>query len=310
MFNPATLERMDIQAKETVEKFLQEVVAWGGRYYLEEGVQHHGKSRTVIGCRVVFVGENAPPPMPYVYADYSYITDWFGRQILVPGGVEGIEGKELAPTFSEGVMKWYLENRRLSEHDIRVLIGRRLRQRFLAGSEQEPFDLDVEAKRIGVSSDDLYYQSRTLMQLDYAKTINVQKALQSDVNQVPTYTRNEILNWLHLTKQGHKWATAGYPPESMGLATHVTVNVDVHMAVTNVIEQAQKSDVDEETKERFELMMRRLEVELRKPEGEGSMESVKDVLEVANNAKGLMGPAVKFVADNWDKIQQFSGLMF
>ena len=66
---------MDIPAKETMQQFLHEVISWGGSYYLEEGTKHQGRSRTIIGCRVVFVGAGSPAPTPYVYADCSYISE-------------------------------------------------------------------------------------------------------------------------------------------------------------------------------------------------------------------------------------------
>lgn len=123
-------------------------------------------------------------------------------------------------------------------------------------------------------------------------------------------TPTQFLGRFQLSEEGHRWAAMGYPEESAGRATNITVNVDIRMAVTNVIEQAQESEADQDLKDRFELLMRRIEAELQKPTGQGSMQPVKDVLEVANNAKGLMGPAVKFMADHWDKIQTFGGMPF
>jgi hypothetical protein len=62
--------------------------------------------------------------------------------------------------------------------------------------------------------------------------------------------------------------------------------------------------------DRFELLMKRIGDELDKPTGEGNIQPVKDALEVANNAKGLLGPLVKFLHNNWDRVDQLGGMMF
>jgi hypothetical protein len=75
--------------------------------------------------------------------------------------------------------------------------------------------------------------------------------------------------------------------------------VDIHMAVTKVIQEARQSGVDEATKVQFEALMRCIEEEFEKPEGEATMQPVKDAVGVAktprdwsaqlHDSKGLIG---------------------
>jgi hypothetical protein len=308
MFFPNRLDNMDIAARQALDSLLQQVVAWGGSYYLEQSVlQQASTRRTKIGCRAVFTGAGAPPPTEYFYALYDMLLDWSYREIVVPNLDAD---RERAYEFSEGVMDWYLENRKLSEHDIRVLLGRKLYQRFLKGSERSEFNVEAIAQELHLPVDDVFNQARVLKELGYADLIARGGVWVPDSPPPQPLTRSQRLNRFHLTSKGHQWVAAGYPVETMGLSSSVTVKVDVHVAVTNTIQEAQQSEVDEATKERFELLMRRVEAELKKPEGQGSIQPLKDVLEVATNAKGLLGPAIKFAHENWDKLQHLGGIPF
>jgi len=304
MFIPENLSTMDIQFKQTMEQFLEQVTRWGGDYYLESGYIEN--RRVQIGTRLVFVGDDAPPPTDYVYASYSILLDWENRAIVVPW-----TWHPQGPTFKFGdsVLEWYRQNRRLNDHQIREIIGGKLYQRFQRGGDNTDFDVEALAHELGSPVVRVRSQADVLVRLGYAVE-PPRSRIWSPGGAPPPPIPPYILHRFQLTTEGHRWAAVQFPPETMGWGPNVTVHVDVHIAVSNVIEQSRRSEVDEETKKIFELYMRRIEEELRKPEGEGSIQPVKDALEVANNAKGLLGPHVTFMSQNWDKIERLGGMMF
>jgi hypothetical protein len=307
MFYPNKLDTMDIRSLEIMQEFLYEVIAWDGDYYLQDGFDVDNRPKTPIGCRVVFIGEGAPEPTRWIHSRYSLLLDWHNREVVVPAIEVDAQG---ACRFSEGVIAWYLDTRRLSEHDIRALIGKKLYRRFLDSQESQPFDVEEIAQMLHLTPGQVFNQARVMVQLGYAESKPSRGIWVSGMPLPPPLTQTQQLGGFRLSTEGHRWFAAGAPEETATRVPNVTVSVDVHVAVSNVIEAAQESEVDDATKERFELMMRRLEADLQKPDGQGNMQSVKDVLDVANNAKGLLGPAIQFMAQNWDKIDRLGGVIF
>lgn len=279
----------------------------GGEYYIEGGVDIENTSRPRPGCRVIFVGDGAPMPTRWNFGDHSYLLDWQQREVVVPAINVYPED---AFQFSDGALEWWLKFRRLTDHQIRVLIGKKLYQRFLDEEETQAFKVEEVAKEFHLTADQVFNQARVLSHLNYADSDRVGGMWTVGSPLPAALTKTENLGRYKLSAEGHRWIAAGTPEESTSQSPRVTVNIDVHVAVSNVIKAAQESEVDGATKERFELLMRRLEADLQKPEGQGNMQSVKDVLDVANNAKGLLGPAIQFMAQNWDKIERLGGAMF
>lgn len=101
--------------------------------------------------------------------------------------------------------------------------------------------------------------------------------------------------------EGFRWAAAGYRPISELVSPTINVNVDLHVEVRNTIREAEAANVPRDVLDQFEVRLRRLEDELE--EGEGSFDTVKDLIETANSSKDLLGPAIRFLYRHWDKIQ-------
>lgn len=92
--------------------------------------------------------------------------------------------------------------------------------------------------------------------------------------------RWDHVDGLALTELGLQWAASGFPEISMTGSAQVQLNLDIHVAVNTVIRQTRQSDdVDSETKFTLEALLRRIEEELEKPEGQGSFKPVREAME-------------------------------
>lgn len=105
---------------------------------------------------------------------------------------------------------------------------------------------------------------------------------------------------------GVLWATGGFRPIGDPDKQAVAINVDLRVEVRNIIHQVHSAGVDPALLEQYELRLRRVEEELEKPDGQGKLQTVHDLVETANSSKDLLVPTVGFLATHSDKIKTFA----
>lgn len=129
MFVPENLDHLDISSRQVLDRLLGAVATWNQGYYLEEGFDEGtGPTRVRTGLRLVFTGSGAPPPNDYHFSLHSRLDEWFNLEIVVPHH-ERYQLQRGDAEFSEGVLRWFHDTHRIADHDIRVMLGRKLFQR-------------------------------------------------------------------------------------------------------------------------------------------------------------------------------------
>lgn len=107
----------------------------------------------------------------------------------------------------------------------------------------------------------------------------------------------------YLTKdRGVGWGNTGFPMAGSDQQVSVNLSVELKTEVWIALQEARAAEIPRELLDQFEARLRRVEEELEDPEGR--FEPVKEMMETANQSKELLGPAVKFMYRNWDKIQK------
>jgi hypothetical protein len=172
--------------------------------------------------------------------------------------------------------------------------------------DPEQFDIEALAIETGVPVEDIDAEARLLKELKLllgGVSFSFSGWTNDGFISSPPPERWDHLLRLRLSQEGLLWAASGFPDITMPGTTHLQVSVDVRIEVRNVIQQIREvRDVDEESKLRLEALVRRIEEELAKPNGEGSFKPVRDTLATANDTKSLLGPVIPFLANHWDKI--------
>jgi uncharacterized membrane protein len=120
-------------------------------------------------------------------------------------------------------------------------------------------------------------------------------------------SHSEDLGLLRLTEpEGVRWAAAGFPPIGTLGSHHAKVSVSLQVEVRTVLQEVQTAAVDPTVLEQYELRLRRVEEELAKPDGQGRLQTVHDLVETANGSKDLLIPTLGFLATHADKIKTFA----
>ncbi len=209
--------------------------------------------------------------------------------VLVHYGFVEKDGTDGWYRFTNKAIDWYRE-RGVSNHEIQKRIGEALFERY--GRDVDYPTADELVVLLGVTPDRVHRNLEILVDLGY-----VLPDLHVWMDGMPppppsTYALSRSTGLL--------WANGGFRP--IGLDPVPVVNVEVRNEINIAISEARAGDVPRELLERFEARFRRIEEELEKPQGR--FEPVKEMMETANQSKDLLGPAVRFLFRNWDKIQQ------
>ena len=291
------LSFLDPQQQALVRQMLSAVVDHPDKHLNRVMIRPHpdGSFEYFVGQRG---GTSAFPQ--YQRLPVNIITPLIGH-----GWMEAIRDPTMSGSyrFTEHALEWHHANSGPSEDEIRRRIGGYLYGQFKRHpGEPQPFDVRAIAEQLDVSKEDLIAQGWVLKAAGYVATLGTVRAFSSREGMVSDQEPDPPLHFLHLTQpQGVTWAASGFPPIGEAAAPHVTVNLDLHVQVQAVINQARQAEIPKELLERFELLMRRVEEEFAKPEGR--YEPVKGAIETAAASKELMGPLVGFLARNWDRIQ-------
>lgn len=208
----------------------------------------------------------------------------------------GIAEMERAPDsraswlrFTDAALAWYRAHGGPTDHEIQARIGRVLFDRYgRSGGEPDRAEL---IRELGLPEERVGRNLDILVDLRYVRPSG---AAWSPGGPPPPLTRYSLSK-----PSGLQWANGGFRP--IGVEVAPVVNVELRIEIQNVITEARSADVPPALLEQFEARVRRVEEELAKPEGR--FESVKEMMETANQSKELLGPAARFLYRNWDKIQ-------
>lgn len=204
-----------------------------------------------------------------------------------------------------------MTNQELSDAEVRTLLARHLYRLFQQNADREAFNIVALADEIGVDVYRLDVEARLLKELGYASSIGYMYRVNPETMQrIDPVGEWDHVGGMTLTSLGLRWAASGFPPIRMEGSPEVHVNVDIHLAVSAVIQETRRAqNVDEETLLRFEAQLHRIEEELLKPAGRGRWEAVHDAVQTASASASLMGPLLPFLTSHWDKISQLVSIM-
>ncbi len=193
--------------------------------------------------------------------------------------------------FTEEAKEWYRRASAPTDQEIQHRLGlyllTQLQQQGQYIGRQE-IDLDVASQELRVSRDQLVTNARTLEYMGY-------------VDSGPADQMSVEDGFIFLTKpKGITWANAGAPP--IGPDGTPIVNVTVHITLKQVLDQAERSGLSEEDKNRFEELMIQLASE--KKQRRDILTTVKDLLDVTKNTKELWPTVIKFATEYGDDIQR------
>lgn len=194
--------------------------------------------------------------------------------------------------FTDEALAWHAIQIQPSDAEVRRRIGRHLYRQFeQPGDELQAFDPAVVSAAAEVDEARVVGQARVMQALELVAT------------EVPI--NGSEFGHLQLSKPtGARWAAAGFPDEVGAAGTTVNVTLDLRVEVQNVINEARSTEVPRALLEQFEARVRRVEEQLERPDGR--FESVNELMETANQSKDLLGPAVKFLYRNWDRIEHLA----
>ena len=196
-------------------------------------------------------------------------------------------------SFTDAALGWYRTYGRISPDDIRKAIGQLLRQQT-RGSQGRfvRFDAEAVAEAIGTTPELVSEHFQTLCDVGLIERRPI---------------GDGEYGVLGLSKpNGVLWAERGYPPiQTLGNQT-ITVMIDLHVEIHNIIEQARATEVSEELKREFEALLRRAEEELEKPAGQGRFQRIKDLVDFAADVKEFVPLVGRLAAEHGDKIQQMT----
>jgi hypothetical protein len=193
-------------------------------------------------------------------------------------------------SFTDSAFEWHRTFGGPDDDEVRRRIGRVLYRHI--GVVPPPYVFDEVAQSIGIPSPRVERETHVLMGSGFVESV---------------LAGDREIGILALTRPlGIRWAAAGFPPigsmDNVSLAVAVNLRVDVN----TILQQTRGSGVDQALLDAFEVRLGRLEEELEKPDGEGSFEKVKDIVETANNSRQLLESLIPFMMKHWDKIQALS----
>jgi hypothetical protein len=193
-------------------------------------------------------------------------------------------------SFTDRAIEWHHTYGGPDDDEVNKRIGRILYQ--YVGAVPPSYRIEEVAQKIGVPPERVNRQIRILKAAGFAHSV-----LAGDVDD----------GHLALTEPvGVRWAAAGFPPIGTFNSLALDVSVNLRLDFNAVLRDVRAADVDQALKDQLEIRLRRLEEELEKPEGEGSFDTVKDVVETANNSRQLLESVIPLLVRHWDKVQALS----
>lgn len=275
------LDFLDGDAKRLVKAMLKAVVEHPDIYSNGFSVTRRGDSR----FEYFLGGHGQPGPFANPQHLNSNITD-----TLVFHGIAGAKVNPQWPdsfrSFTEAAMEWHRTFGGLSPDEVRSKIGQILYRRH---DERGPtyYRPEEVAREIGVEPTRV--RRETILLLDAGLVER-------------RYGDGTEFGALYLTRPlGIRWAAGGFRP--IGTIDTAVVNLELHVEIHNVIEQARAAELPEDLLLQFEARLRRVQEELEKPRGQGRFERVRELMEFAANTKEVALLTSGFVAGNAEKMR-------
>ncbi len=275
------LDFLDDDARRLVKEMLKAVVEHSDIYSNGFSVQ-----RQKDGSFQYYLGNNGRPgPFTNNQRLPINITDK-----LVFHGIAGARVNPQWPddrrSFTEAALAWQRTFGGLNPDEVRREIGQILYRRH---DERAPTYYRSEdiAHEIGV--DPARVRRETILLIDAGLVER-------------RYGDGTEFGALYLTRPlGIRWAAGGSRP--IGAIDTPVVNVDLRVEIHNIVEQARATEIPENLLLQFEALLKRVQEELEKPQGQGRFQRVKELMEFAANIKEVAPLAAGFVAAHGDKIQ-------
>lgn len=265
----------------------------------------HTKQRTILNLlscavrdpehHVIHSGRSGYPKRPYGYrvelpgkqvSCVQINEDWDLKHWLIDGGVvEEIENSWKSFRFRPGIIAWYRENHPLTDAQAKAAIGKYFHDLAVSDDTEEDFEPD----RIAAATD---------LPVDRIKTL-VRSMESVGVLQDAGRGRSFSPKRYKLTQDGHRWFASGCR-DDFSFGPTVTVNIDLHIQIDQVIHTIAELQIPEAQKRAYELTALKMQRELE--QDNVTWNTTKDALEMAANAKEVAVPIITLLATHADKI--------
>lgn len=242
---------------------------------------------------VVHAGRSGYPKRPYGYrvelpgkqaSCVQVNEDWdLGYWLVDQGFVELGENGWKAFRFRPQILAWYREHNPPTNAQAKAAIGKYFHDLVVSGDE------DYEPDRIAAATD---------LPVDRVKTL-VQSMESVGILQDSRLSRSSSAQRYKLTQDGHRWFASGCR-DDFSFGPTVTVNIDLHIQIDQVIHTIAEMQIPEEQKRAYELTALKLQRELE--QDNVTWDTTKDALEMAANAKEVAVPIITLLATHGNKI--------
>jgi hypothetical protein len=255
--------------------------------------QKHPTSDHVFHYWVVLNDAGDPPSFPLPISGRKDIL----RTLVNIEMAKPVEPNGGAVRFTDMGIAWFVRETKPTSAEIQKHLMMALSNNFRAHRDSQdlnPIYLNEVAEKIGITVTELIDEAYVLKQMGMPRHSKY----------VPCQIEN---GGMAITKEGITWVNDGFPDRNSMMM--VNINVNVHVDIMTAIQEVRSApDVDPALKLQWEALMHRLEEELDKPKGQGSFETVKEAVEMANSSRQLLGVTIPFLYRHWDKIQSLIDL--
>lgn len=193
----------------------------------------------------------------------------------------------------------------------RKKLGALLFQNYKSGNQYTAFDFEKTAADVGLTPQELEIEIRTLRIAGLVDHTSQQFKFDKRGKRVDGGPFPWEAYWkVWLTDNGILWADQKFPPIQVPGTSNIAVTVDIQVAISQTIKVIQEvDDATKEQRDRVELLLRRLDDELKKPKGKGKFTIVKDLIETAAASKSLLGPVIRTLNEHWPEIEGLTDLI-
>jgi hypothetical protein len=212
--------------------------------------------------------------------------DWnLGNWLIHEGFVEHGPISWKTFRFRPTILAWYRQAYPLSDADAKAAIGKYFHELAVGDDDDEMFNPD----NISVATD-----------LPVERVVSLVRSMVGagilmDAGRGRSFSEKRY----KFTQDGHRWFSGGCRPD-FSFGPSVTVNVEVHIQIDQVIHAIAELQIPEEQKRAYELTALKLQRELERDNV--TWDTTKDALDMAANAKEVAVPIITLLAAHADKI--------
>lgn len=261
--------------------------------------RNSGNSRRPTAISLELDGVNPTSFSQPRLVTWNPLQSWERRGFLHPD----LRTSDIAYQFRESAISWYRRTRRLSDADVRRLLGQFLYQQYLTSDEPGEFDPEAVATELGIDSNRLKAQLKVLISIELVSATEGWNFGSTNPGSGQFEWALPSRSYVSLAEpRGIEWAVKGF--SDLLLSDTPVVNIDVTVTLQQYIHQANNLPISQENKDRFELLLRRVEEEAEKENP--SYKPVQDTLDMLTKVKELAPIGLRFLADQMDTIQRMT----